>query len=307
VINDRKVLITGGFGRIGLALVRYLSNLGHQITIVSTHINQQRQSLFALSPNIKCVETNCFDESPMDEIMSGHEVVIHLACNSIPSTSQENPYTDIQDNLIGTVRLFQTCQKVGVSQFIFPSSRGTIYGKVNKYPTDEMTLPMPIAFHGAMKLATENYLRVAEKQGNTKLIILRIANPYGLVYTGKPQGVIDVFIVKLQQGENLSVWGDGHQIRDYLYVTDLLSAFNKSIQMDMSATLNIGSGNGVSINQILTELSHHFDLEKRVIWLPKRGIDSEKSILDISRAFKLMNWSPETTLVEGITRSLIKK
>ncbi len=244
-------------------------------------------------------------ESP--ELFGQHiqegDTVIHLACSSDPTISQADPSLDIQTNVLGTLAVLRESVARRARRFVFASSGGTVYGPAIGRAAIREDVPLePISMHGAMKSATEKYLRATAYGTDIVLQILRISNPYGLMSGTQRQGFIDVAIQTLKAGEKLSVWGDGSVVRDYLYVDDLRSAFELTLKNESSFTLNIGSGVGSSINEIIDLLACHFDLADRVDRLPGRPIDVPRNVLDISAARSTLGWEPTVALAEGIRR-----
>jgi len=228
------------------------------------------------------------------------DAVIHLACSSNPAISEHDPWTDIDHNIQGTLRLFELAQQMHVEQFIFASSGGTVYGLTPIFPSPETIVPQPIGMHGAMKLACEHYLAAFARRAETRLKILRIANPYGMTGGIRQQGFIDVAIANLQAGHPITIWGDGSVRRDYLHIDDLCTAFSQSLLCDEQFIVNIGSGQHRSLNDIIEELNHHFDLAGRVVWDAARAVDVPLSVLDITRACEKLDWSPSISLARGI-------
>ena len=298
-----RVLITGGTGRIARALAPRLRSLGHSIFVTERSV---RPHSVSEDPECTVLHVDCFQSPALfgQSVREG-DTVIHLACSSDPMISQVDPLADIRTNLSGTLALFRESMARGARRFVFASSGGTIYGPANGRDTIPEDAPLePISMHGAMKSATETYLRAAAHGCDIVLQILRISNPYGLLGGPQRQGLIDVAIRTLRSGGRLSVWGDGSVVRDYLYVTDLLSAFELALQNESSFTLNVGSGVGASVNQIIELLARHFDLTDRVDRLPGRPIDVARNVLDISAAQRVLGWSPTVALAEGIRRAV---
>lgn len=296
-----RVLITGGTGRIARALAPHLRSLGYSVFVTDRSGNPGsiRDSTGSTVLHVDCLQS---PESFGRHIQPG-DTVIHLACSSDPSISQADPFADVKTNLLGTLAIFRESAARGASRFMFASSGGTVYGPVD----DRMTIPedaplAPISMHGAVKSASETYLRAAAHGTDVLLQIFRIANPYGLVSGPRRQGFIDIAIQTLKAGGKLSVWGDGSVVRDYLYVADLLSAFELALSDTRSFTLNIGSGVGTSINDILELLGGHFDLTGRISRSPARFIDVPRNVLDISSARAHLGWKPTVSLYEGIRR-----
>jgi len=297
-----NILITGGLGRIGQKLVKQLAVLGHNIHIISTTIGDSNTLI--TSKKIKIYKTDFLNFTQMKRIIEKQNIdtVIHLADKPIPSEVEVDPFSGIKEYIFGTVKLFTLCQELKVKKFIFPSSGGTVYGQAKHFPIKEDDRTQPLSYYGCMKLSIEQYLYAAEKYGKTDLVIFRISNAYGLHFIGISQGVIDVFIHLLSEGKNITVWGSGEIIRDYIYIDDISNAFTLAIQKPISGIFNIGSGVGHSINEILKELSKYFNLKNRVIFKSQRAFDTEKNVLDITKAHKIFRWTPVVSLEKGIEK-----
>ena len=300
-----RVLITGGTGRIARALAPHLRSLGY-----SVFVTDRSGPSGSVSDVAGCtvLHLDCF-ESP--ELFGRHihegDAVIHLACSSDPAISQADPSSDVRTNLLGTLAVFRECVARGAGRFVFASSGGTVYGPaIGRRAIREDAPLAPISMHGAMKSAAETYLRAAAHGADILLQILRISNPYGLVSGTRRQGFIDVAIQTLRTGGTLTVWGDGSVVRDYIFVSDLLAAFETTLNNESSFTLNIGSGVGTAINDIIELLAAHFALVDRVDRVPGRPIDVARNVLDVSAARAVLGWEPVVALAEGIRRSVAR-
>jgi UDP-glucose 4-epimerase len=300
-VTNMRVLITGGTGRIARALAPHLRSLGYLVFVTirpgSSGTVDDVAGCTAL--HLDCLQS---PESFGEHVQEG-DTVIHLACSSDPAASQADPAADIEINLMGTLGLLRQSVAKGAKRFVFASSGGTVYGKSSGSDAIREDAPLePISMHGAMKAASELYLRSAASSSDILLQILRISNPYGLATGSRRQGFIDVAIEALKRGDTIKIWGNGSVVRDYIYITDLLTAFECVLHNDRSFTLNVGSGVGASINDIVELLATHFDLTNRTDRLPGRPIDVPRNVLDVSAARSVLGWRPVVDLPEGIRR-----
>lgn len=300
-----SVVVTGALGRIGQKLTARLSRAGYDVIAIG---RPDANSFLHNRPTERGVRVHLVDclgdPESCQALFSNTSAVIHLACSSNPSISELNLWADIDRNLKGTLRLFELAQRAGVEQFLFPSSGGTIYGAAAQRPTPETALPQPIGLHGSMKLACEQYLTALARRGTTQLKILRIANPYGMSTSAKQQGFIDVALNNLRNNRPVVIWGDGSVRRDYLHIDDLTTAFVAAVNNPGSFTVNVGSGMDHSLHDIVLELGRHFDLTGRIVFEPARSVDVPLSVLDVQLARKLLGWSPEISLPDGIERAV---
>jgi UDP-glucose 4-epimerase len=297
----RSVLITGGLGRIGQKLAPRLHAAGYHTTVVGRPTSNPDVRNHLVEQGIDVQHAECLDDpQSCKDLFQRADAIIHLACSSNPALSEHDPWTDVSRNIKGTLRLFELAQQAHVEQFVFASSGGTVYGSTTTFPSPETAVPHPIGMHGAMKLACEQYLAVFSRRGGTRLKILRIANPYGMTRGIRQQGFIDVAIANLRAGHPITIWGDGSVRRDYLHIDDLCSAFLKTLQCNDQFTVNIGSGEHHSLNDIIDELGHHFDLTNKVSWERARPVDVPLSVLDNTLAKNQLDWSPVILLPHGI-------
>lgn len=297
----KSIVITGGLGRIGSKLALHLRASGHDVSVIGRTPSNSEVRGYLVEQGIGVHLAECLeDPQSCEELFSGACAVVHLACSSNPAISEQDPWTDMDRNVKGTLGLFELAQRTRVEQFVFASSGGTVYGSMGTFPSPETATPHPIGMHGAMKLACENYLTAFARRGETRLKILRIANPYGMRLGSRQQGFIDVAIANLHAARPVEIWGDGSVRRDYLHVDDLCSAFVKALQCDDQFTINIGSGQDHSLNDIVEELGHHFDLTDRIVRHEGRPIDVPLSVLDVALAREKLDWSPSIPLARGI-------
>jgi len=237
---------------------------------------------------------------------SGVDCIIYLASTVIPSTSNLDPVFDIQSNLIGAVNTLDAAISNNVSKFIFLSSGGTVYGDSSSTSFKETDPTDPICSYGITKLAIEKYISMYHRLQGLAYSILRLSNPFGPGYTlDKPQGVIGFFASKILNDEAIDVWGDGSVERDFIYVQDVVMAIEKSIStLSPSLLLNIGTGIGTSVNELIAILESTLNRKTHVRYHPSRSFDVQRAVLDISAAKDKLNWAPRTSLYCGIRRML---
>ncbi|HLE82490.1 MAG TPA: NAD-dependent epimerase/dehydratase family protein [Dehalococcoidia bacterium] len=244
------------------------------------------------------------DRSTLQGILTSGDVVIHLANSGNPTTSEQDRVRDIEENLIATLHLLESCAEKGVEKFIFASSGGTVYGVPQVLPIPEVHPTNPISAHGAMKLAIEKYVQVYGAQFGLKYVILRCANAYGPGQTGASgQGIIGRAIQVALQDEPLELWGSGSAVRDFIFVEDVAEAFVlAAIGTASIEVVNIGTGKGTSIAEVIDLVGRAVGRPVQVVHLPGRQFDVPGNLLDIRKAKALLDWEPRTALEEGIKR-----
>ena len=295
-----RALVLGGNGFIGSHVVDALLNDGYFVRVLDRSPEMFRKSLDRVD-----YFRGLFDDIPLlIEALQGIDIVYHFISTTVPGTSNQDPVSDIQSNLISTVRLFEQMNKTGVERIVFLSSGGTVYGIPKQWPINEDHPTQPICSYGIVKVANESYLQIFQELHNIRPVILRASNPYGerQGHIGV-QGVIGTFLAKVAKGESIQIWGDGNIIRDFIYVGDLVRLCVVAAESEYCGVFNAGSGKGHSINHILKEIIAITGVTPQVDYKPGRAFDIPRVVLDISKAVKTFGWNPDTELQNGIKKT----
>lgn len=292
-----NVLVLGGCGFIGSHLVDHLLKSGHKVRVFD-----RAPELFRTP--LRTVEYRFGDFSDgalLAEVLEGVDVVYHLISTTVPSTSNLNPIADVQSNLIGTLQLLNLMVQKRIPKIVYLSSGGTVYGIPQSVPIKETHSLQPVCSYGVVKVAIENYLHMFYHLHNLKYVALRVANPYGerQGHYGV-QGVIGTFIGRLINNEPIEIWGNGDIIRDYIYVGDLAKLCSIASKNDVNGIFNIGSGRGVSVNDIVKILSDITGREIKPIYKQSRAYDVSEVVLDINKIIDNFGWRPEINLRDGM-------
>jgi UDP-glucose 4-epimerase len=295
----KRILVLGGNGFIGSHLVEALTESGQHIRVLGRAGSLRTEPLH----DVDYRYADFADTASVAESLVDVDVVVHLISTTVPTTANLDPVADIKGNLLATVRLLQQMRDVGVSRLVFLSSGGTVYGNAKSIPIAEEHERNPVSSYGIVKVAIENYIAMFSSQYGLKSLVLRVSNPYGprQGHLGV-QGVIPTFFQRIITGDEIRIWGDGSNVRDYLYITDLVSFITKSISQDLTGVFNVGSGQGVSLRDVLSLIEEISGTSANAKFLPPRGFDVQKVVLDISKARKALNWSPLVPLHEGCER-----
>jgi UDP-glucose 4-epimerase len=231
--------------------------------------------------------------------------VYHFVSTTLPKTSNDDPIYDVRSNLVDTLQLLEACVAAKARRIVFASSGGTVYGVPEAVPISEAHPTNPISSYGIVKLAIEKYLGLFYHLYNLDYTALRISNPYGPYQDPMgQQGAIGVFLHRLHAGRPVSIWGDGGVVRDYLYVSDLTDALVRAAEVESrERVLNVGSGRGISLNELVGLIGEVVGEQPVVEYLPARALDVPASVLEIGRARAELGWSPKTEPAEGIART----
>lgn len=289
-----KVGVIGGKGFLGTNLCEALVREGHSVRVFD-----KSQSLLTTE-----VESFHGDYTKIEELLpfiEGCETIFHFGCTTLPESSNRNVVYDFESNVIASIRLFEACKKFHVRKIIFASSGGTVYGKPITLPISESHPTNPICAYGINKLIIEKYLELFRQQGGSDYIVFRISNPFGPNQNidGK-QGAISIFLNKIIKNEPIEIWGDGLAIRDYIYISDVVDAMLSGIFLNGSRILNLGSGVGHSLNEVIALIEEIVGVKAKKTYRTTRSFDVPANILDISCIRKTLEWNPKISLTEGI-------
>lgn len=297
----KKILLLGGCGFIGSHLADVLLNKGYQV-ILFDRKNINLKNVIHLKGKIDLIEGDFLNEIDLRKAIKGMDYIVHLVYTTLPFTSIDNIIYDIETNVIGSIKLLNLMRENKNQKIIFISSGGTVYGKAIKLPMDEYHMTNPISSYGITKLVIEKYLFLFKHISNINYLILRLSNLYGERYDiRKSQGIINVFLNKIKNDEDITIYGDGNNIRDYIYIKDFCEAFIRLIDRDINnEILNIGSGIGYSINDVVKNIKEVVNKKFKIKYINDRGIDVGKNILNIDKIRRKINWTPQVKLKDGI-------
>lgn len=242
------------------------------------------------------------DSAALDEALAGCNTAIHLASTSTPATADRNISADAQENIVGSLKLFDRCVAAGVKRVVFISSGGTVYGIPENTPIPESAPTEPITAYGVAKLAIEKYLELYRRQHGLEYCVLRVANAYGPFQTGeKQQGVVAAFLSKALSGKAVEIWGDGQVVRDYVYVTDVAAAVIAAMKHQGEHRIfNIGSGAGLSLNDIISAIEGLIGRKLEKHFRSARAVDVPVNILDCGLAKRELGWQADTSFRDGL-------
>tara|TARA_R110000787_G_scaffold46612_8_gene113028 strand:+ start:20376 stop:21278 length:903 start_codon:yes stop_codon:yes gene_type:complete len=289
-----RILVLGGAGFIGAHIVEELLSEGHFVRVLDR------------SPASKClsveyIQIDFNDVMALSEALVDIDTVIHLVSTSVPSTSNNDPVSDINGNLVNTIRLLEAMKNSGVKKIIYFSSGGTVYGHPQISPMDEFHVTNPVCSYGIVKLAIEKYLNMYSDLYGFISIIMRPSNPYGLGQRRMGvQGFIGTCINLAINEKILTIWGDGSVVRDYIHVSDVVRATIKMLDLEQSNIFNISSGNGYTLNEIVGLVEKFTRKKINITYKDKRDFDISVMVLNNNRAMKLLNWTPLINIEKGI-------
>lgn len=297
-----NIIVLGAAGFIGTNLsIALANNKENKVTLVDRNKEYFNKKLYNLE-NIRIIENNLNVESDFETLLNNQDIVYHLVSSNIPSTSNQQISQELFSNVIFSSNLFDACVKVGVKKVVFISSGGTVYGKESTMPLKEETQTNPITSYGIQKITIEKLLYLYNYMYGLDYRVIRLANPFGPYQ--RPNGVlgaVTTFTYKALKDEEIEVYGDGTVVRDFIYIDDAIRGILKIAEKETDFhTYNLGSGKGISINQLLDILSKTLDKKLKVSYKNARKVDVPVNYLDISRYEKNIGKIGLTSLEEGI-------
>ena len=292
----RKVLITGGSGFLGSALARRLLNEGY-------HVHRlQRSAATPLGEGDHSHQGDLGDSDQLHGLIKECECVLHIASASTPGSSTLRPAAEIEANLRPGLQLIEAMQAFPDRPLVFISSGGTLYGDPQTNEAAEDSPLRPMSYHGASKLALETFLHAYHRQTGGAVSILRPSNLYGPGQTLRSGfGVIRTLLEHLRDGTPMTIWGDGENVRDFLYIDDMVEAVRLAMQHAAGwQVYNVGAGQGHSIHQV-RQLAENISGKALVCkFEAARPGDVRRIVLDCTRLRQQLGWQPKTSLEQGI-------
>ncbi len=296
-MSRNSILLLGGGGFIGSALRRQLAKQGQHIHVIARTIGNSTES------GITTHTGDLGDKALLTELLAECGTVIHLASATKPGTSGRHPTLEL-GNLVPTLQLLEVLDSWPETRLVFLSSGGTVYGNPLQNPVVETAPSSPLSYHGAGKVAIEAFLNAFRTAGHA-VTILRPSNAYGPEQKlNQGFGLIRTVLQHILHGSTLEIWGDGESVRDFIYVDDVVNAINVVLNAPTkSATYNVGSAAGHSLNEVLTVAQKVCGMPLHIHYRPARSMDVRAVVLDISHIESDLNWRPSVTLEEGILRT----
>ncbi|MBN4051039.1 MAG: UDP-glucose 4-epimerase [Alkaliphilus sp.] len=296
-----KILVTGGAGFIGSNLVDRLINENHDVTVIDDLSTGKANNI---SKKAKFYQMNIIEINANTSISAERfDVVFHLAAQVCVTNSNADPLLDLSVNVEGTLRILEFCMRNKVKKIIF-SSTAAVYGDPAYVPLDETHTMDPKSNYGVSKLAAEYYIRAYSKMHGLNYTILRYANVYGQRQDKKGEGgVISIFLDDLMYKKRSTIFGDGSDSRDYIFVDDVVSANINSLKYGDVGVFNIGTGVETSTIGLYRMMNHFVNSNQTVNNASARTGDIRTSFFEISKAHDLLRWQPKFSLEEGLLKT----
>ena len=306
----KTILLLGGFGFIGSNFMDFLQKRKIQdfrILIFARKDSPEKRERFKNVIREVYIGDFC-TENDVRKVFNDHKIdlVFHLISSSVPFTSNQDIAADINNNLLSTIRLLDLCIEFKIEKIIFSSSGGAVYGDINKESYSEEDDGSPNSSYGIIKITIEKYIKLYAHLYGIKYLCFRIANPYGLFHTSDTQGAINIAVKRAVLGDEFKVWGSGNNKKDYIFAEDLCRIIYNILESDIqNKILNIGTGKGISINEILSVIKI-FQPDFNISYSEAKLFDVSNVVLNISNIEKFVNFelTPLNIGIAGIFNQL---
>jgi len=304
-----RYLVTGGAGFIGTNLTEALLNLGEEVTVLDDLSTGKRSNIgpFLGNPGFAFIEGSVTDPETCAKACEGIDYVLHQAAFVSVPGSVENPTRTNEINVTGTVNIFNAARNTGVKRVVWASSTA-VYGDSDILPNVE-TMPLcPLTPYAASKAAGEIYAQTFSKAYGMSIIGLRYYNVFGKYQDlfSPYAAVIPIFVSGILKGEPVTIFGDGEQTRDFVFVDNVVHANIKAATQPKPETsgnsFNIGCGKHISINELYTIIAEILHSNSKPVYAPLRQGDVKNSVADISAAWEAFGYEPTIDLLEGLTK-----
>ncbi|MGH8129011.1 MAG: NAD-dependent epimerase/dehydratase family protein [Gammaproteobacteria bacterium] len=294
-----RVLVTGGAGFIGSHVCEAFLANGDKVCIID---DLSRGRVGRVPEGVELHKESVLNTNVLRELVTDFkpDLICHLAAQVDVRVSVARPTEDAEVNVVGTINLLEAARVAG-ARVIFCSTGGALYGEDAPVPSSENTLPAPRSPYGVAKYCAEQYVGLHNRMFGTEHAILRFANVYGPRQgTSGEAGVISAFCANGIQGKPFTVYGDGKQTRDYVYVDDCVTALLAAADYGKAGTWNIGTGTEVNVLDLADLVARLTGCHSELVFAPTRMGELSRSALAWERAARDLDWRPATSLADGV-------
>ncbi|KFA88608.1 NAD-dependent epimerase/dehydratase family protein [Archangium violaceum] len=298
-----KVLVTGGAGFIGSHVCDAFVRAGHEVIALDNLSSGRKENL---DPRVRLEVMDIRAPEAAQLIRAERpQVMCHLAAQMDVRRSVEDPRFDAEANILGFLNLLEASRVAGVQKVVFSSTGGAIYGEQDVFPAPETHATRPVSPYGVSKASGELYLGYYKAQYGMNYVALRYANVYGPRQNPHGEaGVVAIFCQRLLGGRECTIYGEGKQTRDFVYVEDVARANVLAVEKDYSGAINIGTGVETDINRLYTLVAQPAGVDKPALRAPGKPGEQLRSCVDNTLARRVLGWQPSVELPEGLRRTV---
>lgn len=295
-----NILVTGGAGFIGSHLTDLLLEDGHTVIVADNLSTGVREHVHG---DAEFVEMDICDEDKVTQLFDSHAIdaVFHEAAQTMVPYSMEHPREDAKENIMGLLNVLENCRRHDVQKVVFSSS-AAVYGDNEAVPIAETAPVLPTSFYGLTKATAEQYLKLYHEAYSLPYVVLRYSNVYGQRQGTKGEGgVVCLFAKHLAKGQPLTIYGDGEQSRDFVFVKDVARANIAALGQDVTpGVYNISTKIETTVNALKEIFIYFANFRPDVTYKEARPGDIYRSALDNTKARELLHWVPKTKLLPGL-------
>ncbi|MBC8278668.1 MAG: NAD-dependent epimerase/dehydratase family protein [FCB group bacterium] len=299
-----KIIVTGGAGFIGSNLTDKLIESGHQVVVIDNLTTGFEKFI---NPHAKFYLADIRDGAVIDKIfkMEKPDIVDHHAAQIDVRKSVDTPVYDAECNILGSINLIKSSLDHKVKKFIYISTGGAVYGEPQNNPVSETHPVNPECQYGISKHTVEHYLYLYRLHYGLTYTVLRYPNVYGPRQNPQGEaGVNAIFIHQMLSGKTPQIFGDGEQLRDYVFIDDIVSANLIAMEKGDNDIFNIGSCIGTSVNEIYHQLKEILSFPHEPEYAPARTGEINRIYLDASKAKEKMDWECRVSFREGLNKTV---
>jgi UDP-glucose 4-epimerase len=299
-----RILVTGGAGFIGSHVVDRFIERGHEVAVLD-NLSSGFRGL--VNPAARLHETDLTDAAAVERCFAEFrpEVVDHHAAQIDVRRSVDDPVFDAGTNIVGALGLLQACTRHGVRKFVYASTGGALYGEGRRLPATEEHPVNPESPYGVSKHTLEHYLYLWKLLHGLDYTVLRYPNVYGPRQNPHGEaGVNAIFIRLMLEGKRPRIFGSGEQVRDYLYVMDVVQANELALALGSGEMVNLGTGIGTSVNDIFRELKAILGFAGEPLYEAARPGEVQRIYLDATRAKQVLGWTPRMSFRDGLAETV---
>jgi UDP-glucose 4-epimerase len=302
-----KIIITGGAGFIASHVADTYIKAGHKVAVIDNLSTGFRKNV---NPKAKFYKADIRDRAMIGRIFKKEkpEIVNHHAAIAEVVKSLRDPIPTFEVNVLGTANVLLAFGNYGRGankKFIFSSTGGAIYGEPKKIPADEITPAMPLSPYGLSKLLDEETIKFYARQYGFRYLIFRYPNVYGPRQNPRGEaGVVAIFGGLMKAGRQPTIFGDGTKARDYVFSADIARANLIAIRKGINETVNLGWGNKITDQAIFKAVAEALDYRGKPMYAPYRKGEVYQIAIKAEKAKKILGWTPEIALAEGIKKTI---
>lgn len=298
-----RIAITGGAGFIASHIADAYLALGHELLVIDDLSSGKREQVPKAAQFVHADIRS--PEAKAALVRFKPEVLNHHAAQMDVRRSVSDPTFDAQVNVLGLLNLLEGAKEAGTERVLFASSGGAAYGEQERFPADESHPMAPASPYGVAKASSELYLGCYRQMYGISYLALRYANVYGPRQNPHGEaGVVAIFAQRCLRGEGCTIYGDGKQTRDFVYVDDVVAANVAALKSEAQGGINIGTGIETDVNQIYAAVANSAGFKQPATHAPGKVGEQRRSVLAIGKAKSVLNWEPKVALTQGIERTV---